>query len=113
VWYETNLSIFPFQLITNSLHVVISTDGVVTGRSLIHYLAALHIAYHKNKAKIEWFSQLVSFNPGIMISLKSTVSRIQHRSEMVSLARKINLRWCVLVTRNCYIAIGVAFACCG
>jgi hypothetical protein len=84
---------------------MISTDGVAANRSLIHYLTALHIAYHENKARIEWFSQLVSLNPGIMISLKSTVSRLQHRSEMVNLARKMKLYWCVLVSRICYISI--------
>lgn len=92
---------------------MVSTDGVAANRSLIHYLAALHIAYHKNKARVEWFSQLVSFNPGIMISLRSTVSQLQHRSEMVNLTLLIKLCW--YVSKHCYVsnAIGVAFACCG
>lgn len=71
------------QLIAISLSVVISTNSMTASQSLIHYFAALHIAYHENKARVEWFSQLVSFNPGIMISLKNTTSQLQHKSETV------------------------------
>ena len=68
------------QLIARSLSGVVSTD---TNLSLVHYFAALHIAYEENKAKIAWFSQLVSFNPGIMVSLKNIAAQV-HRSEIVS-----------------------------
>lgn len=42
--------------------------------SLLHYFAALHIAYNSNKQKVAWFSQLVSFSPGIMLSLRGRSS---------------------------------------
>lgn len=90
---------------------MISSDSEAANKSLIHYFVALHIAYHENKARIEWFSQLVSFNPGIMISLKNTASQSQHRFEMASLATILCLS--VAIDTTLSTAVGIAFACCG
>lgn len=53
-----------------------------------YYIAALHIAHHMNKPNITWFSQLVSYDPGIMLSLQETQFQLPIRmvkTEMVLL----------------------------
>lgn len=60
--------------------------NITSCESLLHYFAALHIAYVYNKQKIAWFSQLVSVSPGIMLSLRQRGSLHPHEivgSEMV------------------------------
>ena len=60
-------------------------DAVIN-ESLLHYIAALHVVYDSSKPKISWFSQLVSFSPGIMLSLRERNRQHQrdgNGSEMV------------------------------
>ena len=55
------------QLISNSLHRLVPTfDGNL---SLVHRIAAIHVAFRENSECIHWFGQLTSLSPGILESL--------------------------------------------
>lgn len=49
--------------------------------NLLQCIAALHVLYHKNRAQILWFGQLVGHSPGIMVHL--TEDEIHSQHEMV------------------------------
>lgn len=48
---------------------------------LLQRIAALHVLYHKNRAQILWFGQLVGHSPGIMVHMTEDMIHSQH--EMV------------------------------
>ncbi len=49
--------------------------------TLLHRIAALHIAYEKNKSQVLWFGQLVALSPEVMIYLHE--DDVSHGDEMV------------------------------
>ncbi len=70
--------LFLLQLLSSALDALVNGGkycSVESNLTLLHRIAALHIAYEKNKSQVLWFGQLVALSPEVMIYLhKDSVS---------------------------------------
>ena len=69
------------QLISNSLHRLVPTfDGNL---SLVHRIAAIHVAFRENSECIHWFGQLTSLSPGILDSLLQSEQLLAEKDDCI------------------------------